>query len=237
MVIESRGLRSRPVTVVHADGSEMVLESFRKVVGNGGLQGIRLLAQANTAEDAIAKARLLQPDLVITGMRMALGDNAPSHDTAGLQICKSLTSKDKMSDVMILTTDTNALDALRSIGSGAAAFVDKMSGAAAIGDAIHMVTHAPQPEQRIVGSADVVGELDSVSEFLQRQDSRVAQEHQDWLEPFVSGFVKVGELCQVDVSGAQKTNGQGSFRESAAKLAGLLKGQALERSAPSWAIQ
>jgi two-component system response regulator DevR len=88
-----------------------------------GEEGLTLVGEAATAEEAVGKARVMQPDLVLMDIRMGGND-----DASGIEACRQIRSEMPGTQVVMFTSYGEKEAVLASIVAGASGFLTKNMG-------------------------------------------------------------------------------------------------------------
>ncbi|HEV3282855.1 MAG TPA: response regulator transcription factor [Solirubrobacteraceae bacterium] len=102
----------RPIRVIIAEDSYLVRESLSQMIGEE--PGIELVAVCDDAEDLLAKIESLDPDVVITDIRMP-----PSGGEEGIRIAQRLRRTHPQTGVVVLSQYAEPTYALALLDEGA----------------------------------------------------------------------------------------------------------------------
>lgn len=111
------------------DDHEMVLEGLRNLLD--GHEGFRVVGEAGTRADALARIPATRPDVVIVDLRLPDGD--------GLSTCRDILVLRPESRVLVLTASDEPIVARQAADAGAAGCLVKTVGCQRIVDAVERV--------------------------------------------------------------------------------------------------
>lgn len=118
-----------PVTVVLAEDEGMIRDAFAQLLG---LQaGVEVLASCADGAEALAAARHLRPDVVLTDIEMPV--------MTGLELAEAVRDEDLPSRVLIVTTFARPGYLRRAMDAGVAGYVLKAAPIADLVAALHTV--------------------------------------------------------------------------------------------------
>ena len=133
--VPSSAARSAPIRVLLADDHDVVRQGFRLVLGTQ--PDIEVVGEASNGREAIERARLLRPDLVLMDVTMPI--------MGGLEATRRL--KEEMPGVCVLmfTSHEEPGYLLEAIGAGAAGYVLKGAPASRLIGAIRRALGGESP--------------------------------------------------------------------------------------------
>lgn len=139
------------VTVLLVDDHPVVRAGVRAVLESD--DGITVIGEAGSGEEAVSACRTLHPDVVLCDLRLGGGLDGVATTTA-------LRKLDPAPAVIILTTYDNDHDILRAVEAGAAGYLLKDVSPATIITSLHdaaagRVVLAPEMAQRVLTSMRV----------------------------------------------------------------------------------
>jgi two-component system, NarL family, response regulator DevR len=105
---------SRPIRVLIVDDHPMVREGLRSMLS---VPAIEVVGDAATADEALARAAALEPDVVLLDVQLAADD--------GLVVLKRLKAAHPTAGVLVVTMHANAEFVREAVRSGAAGYVLK----------------------------------------------------------------------------------------------------------------
>jgi DNA-binding NarL/FixJ family response regulator len=114
-----------PVRIVIADDDRLFAEMVRMQLSSR--EDVEIVGIAATGEEAVELAEELEPDLVLMDVSMPVLD--------GVEAARAITAGSDPPAIVLVTGEDNELDA-RAYQAGAAAYVRKSSGLAAVMDVI-----------------------------------------------------------------------------------------------------
>ncbi len=134
------------VTVLVADDHPLYREALARTVGDR--EGLELIGEAQSGEEALAMIRELRPDVAVLDVKM------PGLD--GVQIVTELGGSDAPTRVLLLSGYVAADVVYDAIAKGARAYLSKLTDAAHICDAIFAVSEGesvlpPEVQTSIAG--------------------------------------------------------------------------------------
>jgi response regulator NasT len=113
-----------PVRIVIADDDRLFAEMVRMQLSR---EEVEIVGIAATGEEAVELAEELEPDLVLMDVSLPVLD--------GVEAARAITAGSDPPAIVLVTGEDNELDA-RAYEAGAAAYVRKSSGLAAVMDVI-----------------------------------------------------------------------------------------------------
>jgi response regulator NasT len=113
-----------PVRIVIADDGRLFAEMVRMQLSR---EEVEIVGIAATGEEAVELAEELEPDLVLMDVSLPVLD--------GVEAARAITAGSDPPAIVLVTGEDNELDA-RAYEAGAAAYVRKSSGLAAVMDVI-----------------------------------------------------------------------------------------------------
>jgi len=119
-----------PARVLLVDDHEIVRQGLRSILEER--PELTVVGEAATVADAIAQARLLQPDTVVMDLRLPDGD--------GVEACREIRSERPDASVLILTSHADRDALLAAVLAGAAGFLLKTLDAAKTQEAVLAVS-------------------------------------------------------------------------------------------------
>jgi DNA-binding NarL/FixJ family response regulator len=121
---------SHPTTLLLVDDHEMVLLGLRTVLSRES--GFRIVGEAMTATDAVAKACKLKPDVVLLDVRIP--------DEQGISVCTKILEGSPGTRVIFLTSYADDETVMAALLAGAEGYLLKEVGAEALIRSIRTVT-------------------------------------------------------------------------------------------------
>jgi two-component system response regulator DevR len=118
-----------PTTLLLVDDHEVVLLGLRTVFSRE--PGFRIVGEATTATDAVAKACKLRPDVVLLDIRIP--------DQAGIRVCTEILEGSPGSKVIFLTSYADEETVMAALLAGAEGYLLKDIGAEALIRSIRIV--------------------------------------------------------------------------------------------------
>src|SRR3990170_7269120 len=120
------------VRILVVDDHEVVRAGLRTVLEDA--QDLSVVGEAATAEEAVARARTLQPDLVLMDVRLG-----GAGDVAGIEACRVIRSALPETRVLMFSSYGEREAVVASILAGAAGYVTKNVGRAQLLEALRAV--------------------------------------------------------------------------------------------------
>lgn len=124
--------RSPRLRLLIADDHAVVLAGLRMLFAEE--HELEIVGEARTPGDAVAKARSLQPDVVLMDIRFG-----PDGDASGIDACRQIRSELAETQVIMFTSYAGRESVLDSVLAGASGFLTKNVGAPQIVEAIRAV--------------------------------------------------------------------------------------------------
>lgn len=121
-----------PLRILIVDDHAVVRTGLRAVLEDE--DGVEVVGEAASAPESVAKAKSLQPDVVLMDIRLGEGD-----DASGIDACRQIRSELPETQVMMFTSYGERESVLSSILAGATAFLTKNVGHAQLVQAIRAV--------------------------------------------------------------------------------------------------
>lgn len=132
----------RPVRVIIADDHAVVREGVRQVLGN--THEFDVVGEAATADEAVARAAELHPDVVVLDLRMP--------GATGVETIRRVRAASPSSRVVIFSMHDDDEYVVESLRTGASGYVSKEAPPAELREAIRTVDrgeiHRPRPRAR-----------------------------------------------------------------------------------------
>lgn len=147
-----------PVRILLVDDHEVVRIGLRALLERQ--DGLEVLGEAASAEEAVEQAARLKPDVVIMDIRMPGG--------SGVDACRRILARDPRTKVIILTSYADDEALFQSIAAGAAGYVLKQIGS---DDLVHAVRAVSRGEALLDPSV-TRRVLDRVRAINARADAR-----------------------------------------------------------------
>jgi DNA-binding NarL/FixJ family response regulator len=139
--------RGAPIRVLLADDEQLVRSGFRLLLETE--DGIAVVGEATSGDDAVAQARALRPDVVLMDIRMP--------GTDGIEATRRIAGDDRLRGVRVLVLTTYDTDAhvYEGLQAGASGFLLKDAGPAELLHAIRVVAAgesllAPRIPRRLI---------------------------------------------------------------------------------------
>jgi DNA-binding NarL/FixJ family response regulator len=169
------------VRVLLADDQEMIRTGVRMILE--AEDDLEVVGEARDGQDAVAKARRLQPDVVLMDIRM------PGLD--GVDATRELRRTDPPVDTRVLILTTYDLDeyVFAALRAGADGFLLKHAASDALVDAIHTVARgeallAPEITRRVI---EAFADAPTRPEQLPAELDRLTERERDTFELLVRG--------------------------------------------------
>lgn len=123
------GTAEEPLRVMIVDDHEIVRRGIAEVIDRE--EDLEVVAEAGTVEDALRRATLVKPDVILVDLQLP--------DGTGVDIMRSLSASDPQIRSVVLTSfdDDNALS--ESVAAGALAFILKSVRSGEITDVVRAV--------------------------------------------------------------------------------------------------
>lgn len=118
------------VRILLVDDSEIVRMGVRMVLAD--VEGFEVVGEAGTADESVARARELLPDIVLMDVRLP--------DRSGIEACRDILAENPTSRVIMLTSHADDEAVVASILAGAQGFVMKEVSIEALTASIHAVS-------------------------------------------------------------------------------------------------
>ena len=118
-----------PIRVFLLDDHELLRRGLRDLLDN--VPDIEVIGESGTARQGTAQILALRPDVALLDVQLP--------DGSGVEVCRSVRSRDPAIRVLMLTTYDDAQARLAAVLAGAAGFVLKQIRGAALVDAIRQV--------------------------------------------------------------------------------------------------
>lgn len=119
-----------PFRIIIADDHELVRMGLRMLLEQ--MPGVQVIAEAESAEDAIRLCGHHEPDLVIMDIRMPPG-------TSGIDACRTIVGRWPNTQVIMVTSFANDELITEAIRAGAAGYVLKQAGTGELVRAVNAV--------------------------------------------------------------------------------------------------
>ncbi|MCH8901093.1 MAG: response regulator transcription factor [Chloroflexi bacterium] len=116
--------------VLIVDDHAVVRSGLRAVLEDE--EGLEIVGEAASADEAVEKARTLRPDVVLMDIRMDEGD-----DASGIDACRQIRSELPDTQVIMFTSYSEQESVLASIMAGATGFLTKNVSHGKLVEAIH----------------------------------------------------------------------------------------------------
>ena len=118
-----------PIRILIADDHEVVRIGLAALLD--GQDGLQVVAQAASGDEAVRLARRHRPDVVVMDIRMP--------DGSGIDACRAITAQRPDVPVIMLTSHADSDALFDSIDAGASGYVLKRIGSAELIDAVRTV--------------------------------------------------------------------------------------------------
>lgn len=116
--------------ILVVDDHEIVRTGLTTLINT--VKDLKVIGEASSAAEAIAKAKLLQPDIIIMDIRMPGG--------SGIEACREIVSEQPAIKVLMLTSHSDNDAVIGSIIAGAQGYILKQIGSEALIEAVHQVS-------------------------------------------------------------------------------------------------
>lgn len=134
-------VQNRQISVLLVDDHPVVRDGYRRLLEN--TSDIRVVAEADDGEEAIAHYAAHNPDVVVLDMSMP--------GIGGLETIRRIKKLDPKARVLVFSMHDSKVMVTRSIETGAAGYLTKQSGAGQMVEAIKQVaTGKPYLDQAVV---------------------------------------------------------------------------------------
>lgn len=119
----------KPITVLLVDDHAVVREGLKLILARD--PRIRIVGEAGTAEEAVAEAERLKPDVILLDIRLPGGD--------GIQACRDILEQQPWTRVLFLTSYADDDTVLAAVLAGAHGYLIKEIGVDTLMEAIKRV--------------------------------------------------------------------------------------------------
>jgi DNA-binding NarL/FixJ family response regulator len=120
------------IRILVVDDHDVVRAGLRTVLGDA--EGMSVVAEAATADEAVARAQALRPDLVLMDVRLG-----PEGDAGGVEACREIRSALPETRVLMFSSYGEREAVVSSIMAGAAGYLTKNVARAQLLDALRAV--------------------------------------------------------------------------------------------------
>jgi two-component system response regulator DevR len=110
--------QERPLRILIVDDHAVVRKGLQAVLGDE--EGLEVIGEASSADESVAKAKVLLPDVVLMDIRM--GEGA---DASGIDACRRIRAELPDAQVIMFTSYGERESVLSSIMAGATGFLTK----------------------------------------------------------------------------------------------------------------
>ena len=162
--------RAAPTRVLIADDHEVVRIGLAALLD--GQDGLAVVAQAGTGEEAVRLARQHRPDVVVMDIRMPNG--------SGIDACRAITTDLEGVAVIMLTSHADSDALFEAIDAGASGYVLKRVGSSELVNAVRAVAEGgslldPAVTRRVLERLRSASRLETAAAFgeLTEQERRV----------------------------------------------------------------
>ncbi len=121
-----------PTRILIVDDHEVVRAGLRTVLE--GAEDLSVVGEAATAEEAVARAQAIRPDLVLMDVRLG-----PKGDAGGIEACRAVRSELPESHVLMFSSYGDREAVVASLLAGADGYLTKNVGRAQLLDALRAV--------------------------------------------------------------------------------------------------
>jgi two-component system response regulator DevR len=121
--------QTRPVRILIVDDHAVVRKGLQAILGDE--DGLEVVGEAADADESVAKASALRPDVVLMDIRMGEGD-----DASGIDACRRIRSELPETQVIMFTSYGQRESVLSSLVAGATGFLTKNVSHARLVEAI-----------------------------------------------------------------------------------------------------
>ncbi len=168
------------VRVLVVDDHEVVRIGLRTALED--VDDVNIVGEAATAEEAVAKAKKLRPDVVLMDVRLG-GEG----DRGGIDACRELMSGDTGIKVLMFSSYGERETVLAAIMAGAIGYITKNVRRSELVDALHTAARGDsQLDPRVV--APLLEQLRSVSQEKVRHDGGLTAREQEVLALIAEGI-------------------------------------------------
>ena len=143
------------IRILVVDDHEVVRTGLRTVLD--GDDGLEVVGEAATEDEAVSRAEALRPDVVLMDVRLGAEDSAGS----GIGACRAIRSALPETQVLMFSSYSEREAVVSSILAGAAGFVTKNVGRAQLLEALHAVARG----ESLLDSKITGGVLDRLKEL------------------------------------------------------------------------
>jgi two-component system, NarL family, response regulator DevR len=127
----SRAAPDADIRILIADDHEVVRIGLAALLD--GTEGLRVVAQAESGDEAVRLARQHRPDVAVLDIRMPHG--------SGVEACRTITSEMAGTQVVMLTSHADSEALFDAIDAGASGYVLKRVGSGDLVNAVRTVAH------------------------------------------------------------------------------------------------
>jgi two-component system, NarL family, response regulator DevR len=159
-----------PIRILIADDHEVVRIGLAALLD--GQDGLQVIAQAASGDEAVRLARRHRPDVVVMDIRMPNG--------SGIDACRSITAQRPDMPVIMLTSHADSDALFDAIDAGASGYVLKRIGSTELIDAVRTVASGgslldPTMTRRVLDRLRNASRLEEAGAFadLTEQERRV----------------------------------------------------------------
>lgn len=160
----------RPIRLLLVDDHQVVRVGLRTLLGRG--TGVEVVGEAATAEEAVAEAARLAPDVVLLDVRLP--------DGSGVEACREIRAANPGTRVLFLTSYADQEAVLATIFAGADGYLLKDIESASLIQAVHKVAAGqsvldPSVTQPVLAHMQSIAQQEprGQEEALSPQESRV----------------------------------------------------------------
>jgi len=163
--------RSDPLRILVVDDHAVVRKGLQAVLGDE--EGLEVIGEASSADESVAKAKALLPDVVLMDIRMGEGD-----DASGIDACRQIRSELPDAQVVMFTSYGERESVLSSIMAGATGFLTKNVSHTRLVEAIRAAGRGESLLDPSV-TRDIMRRLVELSETLPKTETTLSERERE----------------------------------------------------------